>query len=401
MTSAHLPPLRPVAAAAFPGGSARRLPGVTLRSAGEVQFDVAAGAVSPRGCLTFPNFFAQAGEVFAALDAPLPEGVEATDRWPVAIDLQGLWTDPRWAVFLKIQFGGSLETDLLRALRDGTAPWDLACPAMEGPSTVLGRVLDFYGRESGATPESVLYPASSPEVRRFPSHAWFPAATPEALQAFSDRGRTLLDLACLNQQWPLAQRAWRAGVRWSEPVLAKGTILQALVLRWRHVSGRTGGEARHGAEIQTWLERYAGTGVRRYGMTLAWAHEECRLRRARSHRGFDEFDGHVGFRDSPATFFARSLLRLGDPSDYMAGPPDAPRLAEAPAPRRRLVQAWLAFWHGQGVDIAALKIPDENFVETPFEELCLYESDVAWIRRQQLETALEPALPRPGARRRF
>lgn len=330
---------------------------------------------------------------------------EISDHWPVAMDEKGLWTDFRWWVF-QVFAGDSRDFSnhhqkLMEEIERDPSLWEVRCPSLHDYDTLLGNLMEVYGKHMGAGPRMGVRTGPSPTMQDHPLIGFLDGKTNAQLQEFEDRGRTLLDLATLHQQWEMAEELWNRGVRWSSSHMESGHALEGIIVGWTWLrespmegwlQGANSNQT-HSLRVQwldTWLERYESFGVphpqkaqldRRYR-----AHQESGMSCDR-------------FLDTPATLFISRMFHVEGPRTR--------GLSTMPAFARQMLDRWLDFWDSQQVDLAAQRIPKPAMWEGAPEETTgmLEHWDMPGLEEIFQERNMKRHLPqapnkkaRPGAR---
>lgn len=364
-------------------------------------FRAQGGLLVAQGALTYPSIFAKYDDVSQALaqqGQAFKPARNISERWPVALDNEGLWTDERWGVFQVLEDASRVEWDLKGILEDvarNRLPMELRCPSLTGEETLLGRLLAVYGKRMGADPQRPGYNPTE-EMRTTSLEDILKRKSRDELASFDDRGRTLLDLATRHQQWGAAEVAWKAGVRWSDNQIQSGRALESLVVGWMNLRGSTGmGWLQHPnkgdtgalrvAWLDTWLKRYESLGA-------AYPHIPQLNRRWRNY----EASGTKTkpFFDTPATFFASHLFEAVGAT--VIGPE---RMLDF---SRQMLDRWLEFWNGQGVDLLTQAIPKAVFFnDAPDETVGILErwKSVPVLEAMLVEARMQRELPCPDTSR--
>lgn len=366
--------------------SIHRLPDtLSLYHDGPQVFRAQHGQLVAQTPLAYPRVYASLHEITVLIRAQGSEfPVSRSNKWPVAVDERGPWTDERWWVFQWLT-GRQFDSDLLsvlKAIKEHTVPWDLTCPALEGEKTLMGRLLALYGEHTGARPNE---PGFNPTqaMSNHPLADLLDGRSAEELCQFSDGGRTLVDVASTHQQWDVAEAAWNLGVRWSTEQLESGRALESILVSWMNLRGspREGwlksstledtGQARV-EWLDRWLGRFEDQGVAM--PATAKLDRRCRAVEASGTKP-------KPFLDTPATLFAAHMF----PSKgaYVE------TLDKMSPFARQMLDHWLDFWARNGVDLDAIAIPKVVvFANDPDQTITLRER---WKDVPQLEGVLVKA----------
>lgn len=359
---------------------------------------------------TYPSLFANLEEIKAATEkerrGKRPRK-EISENWPVAMDEKGLWTDFRWWVFQVFSdpdrdFDSHHET-LMKELSRDPSLWDVRCPAIEGHETLIGKLMEEYGKRMGGAPRRANF-NPTPTMQDYPLITLLDGKTASQILDFQDRGRTLLDLAISHQQWEMAEALWDMGARWSTHHVESGQVLEGLIVGWAGVresayEGWLKGTSPSQTEAlrMKWLDTWLG----RYEKLRGSLPTEPTL--DRRWRGFVESGMRTNhFLDSPVTLFLSRMFHV-----------DGPRvrgLDTMPDFSRSMLERWCKFWADQGVDLLSQRIPKAVFPEEVPVETTVMElwKGVKGLEEMTLKADMEAQLPtsptagkKPGAGGRF
>jgi hypothetical protein len=321
-----------------------------MRTREPVPLRVENGVLAVQVEAIYPEFYISGEDVRA--NGYSSQYAAASDRWPAIMMHGGLAWDPDWVVFAAFyddDKAGEIPAPDIRiqnAMSKGELDWELCCPVLEGPSTLIGQLIRQYGSFTGGNPSKLGHnPTQS--MLRYPLSGMLQAIPDTQLHKFRDRTDTLLDLAMTHQQWDFAEWLWDKGVRWSDEALAVLRPLESIVvgsatlqesLGTGFLSGR-GPQAR-ADWLGAWLERWKSQGVE-------YSNVPHSTRRAEMAVANGWQDGK-SLLDTPASLWASSFA-------WREGPAMMP-LANAPAQVQPMLEQWVRFWEEQDVDLAALPI---------------------------------------------
>lgn len=334
-------------------------PDTALLSTQQVALVVRQGVATPREAPQYPDFFVPTEVIRNLIPADLEHRFRdyGKGRMPAMPTAQGLVFDPDWTPFSAFDVDETvqhIDIALVSDIETGQVPWQLQCPVMREHASLIGLLIAQYGKQTGGDPAN---PGMNDTefIRLHPLSGLLRNASSQELMAFRDRGRSLLDLAMDNQQWRLAGFLWDQGVRWSEEALVTGKPLEALVLSTLGLMGmlvmrpndaleassRDDGEPRV-AWLKTWLERYAQAGgVANPAPTLT-------VRGLLAQKsGWREGEDII---DSPAGLWISRFLVAGSMAKGL------PKMEQAPAYQRDLVDTWVRYWGGQGIDLSQVPV---------------------------------------------
>lgn len=360
---------------------------------------------------TYPSLFAKLEDVKTATEKERKgrrPRKEITDKWPVAMDEKGLWTDFRWWVFQAFS-EDQREFDfrhksLMEELARDPSLWDVRCPAMRGHETLTGQLMAAYGERMGAATRRATY-SPTQTMQNHPLARLLDGKTDAQILGFEDRGRTLLDLATSHQQWDMAEDLWKKGARWSTPHIESGQVLEGLILGWMGLRKSTyegwlkGSDHAQTEDLRVeWLETWLG----RYEALGAALPVEASL--DRRYRAYLESGGNYNrFVDTPASLFLAQMFRMDGPRSL--DPKLIPEFA------LKMLDRWWDFWADQGVDLLSERIPKPTWAGegVPAETVGVLEQwkNVAGLEELMLEKKMafhlsESSAPdrskKPGAR---
>lgn len=323
-----------------------------LQSSGSTRLVVRDGKLVLGNDPTYPAFYVDGEHLNDWLESQGQARINYSvdKKLPAMVGQDGLVMDRRWECF-----GAFIDPkdervpwNIQQQLRKGEIAWDLQCPVMQGPASLIGQLIRVYGLSTGANPDR---PGMNPNqgMLEFPLTSILRKASAQQLRAFRDRDRTLLDLACEHQQWALAQFVWDKGVRWSEDDLVLGTPLAALTLTSQALQGPGHSQPIDAAEnlqnvetraawLQQWLRRYrrAGGVIDTDEPVIDW---RGRLGQARG------LDDHAAITDTPASFWITRFMPIKSGLIRLTKPEQLPEHALA------IIQTWAGFWDDAGVDL--------------------------------------------------
>ncbi len=232
------------------------------------------GQLTPKNKLTFPDFYAETRKIREELvkqDIPFPKVRGST--FPVIFTPKGLALDIEWAPFS--EFGENsidLSGTFLKGVMLGEHSWKALCPVMKGPASLIGQIMLYFGKYTGAGPIDPGYRHDT-VLDDYPIIDFFKSTKNKELIEFRDRDNTLLDLACRYQHWKLASFLWDKGVTWSEGFLKDGSALESFIIASKALQGSETSKRiddepneknmKRVDWIKTWLDRYneqGGTG---------------------------------------------------------------------------------------------------------------------------------------------
>lgn len=313
--------------------------------------------MSPLTPMMFPDFYVKSEELHAILFDH--HGVQVLPRdlgdgkFPALPTSQGLVFDTDWAPFTALvsDYRQGPSALLVKGIETRKTPWDLQCPVMKGYTSIIGHLIEQYGYHTGGDPDREGM-NDTDFMRDHPLRRLLANANQDDLVAFSDRGQTLLDIACHHQQWDLAKFLWGKGVRWSTAALSTGTPLQSLIVASRGLRdmmlARCNDDLQQGTAesriqwLETWLDRYVqSAGATNPKPALDW---RARLAHARN------WEGGKSLVDSPASFWISRFTQAGQPGHLVAIDRVAPHA-------REVVEVWARFWARQGVDLDQVEVP--------------------------------------------
>lgn len=322
---------------------------IQLHSAGPVKLVLRNGQPVLDQAVGYPQFFIKGEDVVACVEGCQRMKSRYGNRWPAQPTNEGLAWDPEWnafgAFFSEERSYASGVDRLVEDVKAGKVHWHLCCPVVQGPESIIGQIMQEYGKSVGAEPGNRGFNPSH-LMRSHPVETLLAKTALEELVAFRDRDRSLLDLAMENQLWDSAQWLWDRGVRPSEQALAgsylESLVIASLALQESAVTGFLPGSVDRGQWLRAWLDRFTQT--------------------------------QTPITDTPFSTYRQRLMEKNAGSLYQDEPPVIDSIASLWISGCLLVQsngavpainaikssemfdAWVEFWAVHGVDMEAVKV---------------------------------------------
>lgn len=328
-------------------------PEIKLTSSSVVELTWRDGVMVPSEPIMFPafsvssylihDFLTSAGEKLKSYSA---------ETLPALPTPQGLVFDTDWAPFGCFRkdgdrFGDAVSSRMLDDIKRGEIKWNVKCPAMNQYESLMGLLIRQYGLFTGGNPDRPGINLNS-EHRSHPLRNMFKGATPEEISNFTDRGRTLLDIAMYHHQWDLAEFLWDNGTRWSKSFLDQGRPLESLIITSMGLMGislqpndyvSSAATTKEREEwLRKWLDRYLNEGGKvNIAPSLDW-----RARKA----GLRNWEAGKNILDTPASLWISKF------ASEMRGGLDT----DINVHRVAIATQWALFFTGNDVDLEVVEI---------------------------------------------
>ena len=276
---------------------------------------------------------------------------------PIQPTNEGFRFDSEWAPFgVFFESRGAKNRDMppdrfLRDMTSGTVDWQVKCPVVQNYESLVGQLISRYGSRVGGDPD---YPGmnQSNEQVKYPISKMLERAPSSELIGFTDRGRSLLDMATSTQQWSLAEYLWDRGVQWSKQSLMSGAPLEALIVaslqlqNWinQQVNDYLPGTSAEEERIKwlsIWQDRFIASG----GCVDASPQLNWRSRLAEI-RGWQ---AGQSITDTPASFWISRMTSVSN-TGFVA-------IDKAQSHIPAIITHWANFFTSHGVDLYSVSIP--------------------------------------------
>lgn len=277
-------------------------------------------------------------------------------KMPVVLTDKGPVTDWAWKAFVELEPTGSrygppaVESAYLRkaieGLKKGTLAWDMRCSAMPRSESLIGRLFEVYQDRYGFMSPRDQASDILPEMETAPAQL-FGQVKKADLQAFRDRGRSLLDMAATHGLWDVSEWLFNQGVPLSPDVVDSGLVHQALVLT-DNASDLSQQELNNRARwLDRWLTRLEGFPLPSGRLDWESQHQQHRM---------SSNDG-LAYTDTVASFWAFKQVSWAGPN------PSTPQ--QLPPRKRALFERWVQHWTVLGLDLDTVQMPTRT---DPYKE---------------------------------